>query len=145
MKIGVLSDTHDSLPAQVLEAMREADEIWHLGDVTRPFILSSLQDLGIPLQVVAGNCDHNVEWPETLRLERMGIRFYLIHIPLYRAPEGVDVLLHGHTHMPRDEMIEGCRFMNPGAVAGSYKGSPHGFAMMTLSETGSIGWERLEL
>jgi len=145
VKIGVISDTHDSLPEKVVKAMRNVDEIWHLGDVTQPWILDSLEELQVPVYVVAGNCDQNSGWPEILKLKRMGVTFLLVHIPLYLALEGVDVLLHGHTHVPRDEIVGGCRFINPGAVAGSCKGAPHGFGLMTLDEGGGIEWEQVGL
>lgn len=125
--------------------MRGVDEIWHLGDVCHSRVLSALEALEVPLHVVAGNCDARGLWPETLTLERVGLIFFVIHIPLYRAPAGVDVLLHGHTHVPRDEMIDGCRFLNPGAVGGADKGSPHGLAIMELQAGGRLDWQQRPL
>jgi hypothetical protein len=145
MKIGVLSDTHDLLPLQVMDALREMDEIWHLGDVCQPHIIHSLASLKIPLHGVSGNCDSHGRWPQSLTLERCGKVFFLIHIPLEQAPDGVDVLLHGHTHVPRDEIMAGCRFINPGAVGGADKGASHGFGVMRLDERGQIRWQQIQL
>ncbi len=33
LRIAVIADTHDRLPDFVMQAIVEADEIWHLGDV----------------------------------------------------------------------------------------------------------------
>src|SRR5256885_4305420 len=102
MRIAVLADTHNRFPASLPERLREADEIWHLGDVCAPETLVEFEQLGPPLHVVMGNCDAH-PWPLTLNFEREGTRFHLVHIPPRRAPRGAHVLLHGHTHVPRDE------------------------------------------
>ena len=40
----------------------------------------------------------------TATMQRVGVaRFHLVHIPPEKAPEHTQVLLHGHTHVPRDE------------------------------------------
>src|SRR3977135_3539873 len=99
LRIFVLADTHDHLPAN-LEALAEgADEIWHLGDVCVLSVLQTLEQIGPSLTVVRGNCDTTLEWPLIADLRRNGVRFRLVHIPPDRVPENVDVLLHGHTHM----------------------------------------------
>ena len=36
MRIAVISDTHDRYPPGLPDRLREADEIWHLGDVCAP-------------------------------------------------------------------------------------------------------------
>jgi len=33
LRVFVLADTHDHLPEKVTELAKDADEIWHLGDV----------------------------------------------------------------------------------------------------------------
>lgn len=132
VKIGLISDTHDTLPESLLSALSQVDEIWHLGDVCEPSIVDTLQTVGPPLQGVAGNCDRHRRWGSSLKLHRAGITFLLVHIPIEYPPEGVDVVLHGHTHVPRDEMVNGCRFINPGAAGGSDKGAGHGFSILTL-------------
>ena len=92
-----------TLPAR----LKGADEIWHLGDVCEPAVLTEFQLLGPPLHVVAGNCDEHGEWPLELELDREGVKFYLTHIPPHRGPAGFAAVLHGHTHVPRDEVVAG--------------------------------------
>ena len=82
MKVLVLADTHNKLPQQVVDLAREADEIWHLGDVCEPTITFNLEAIGPPLTVVRGNCDWNEDWPLIVDLTRGGLKFRLVHIPL---------------------------------------------------------------
>jgi uncharacterized protein len=143
MRIAVLADTHDHCPAGLPKRLRGADEIWHLGDVCDPATLAGLEQLGLPLRVVHGNCDSNPAWPGELRLERAGVRFILVHIPPARSPTGVGVVLHGHTHVPRDETDAlGVRWLNPGCISRPRGGQPPGFAWLDLSP-GRFAW-RLE-
>ena len=142
MRIGVVADSHDWLPQGLMEGLAGCDEIWHLGDVTTPALLDPFLALDVPLHVVRGNCDFIENWPLVLDLDRYGIRFRLVHIPPIAAPAGVDVLLHGHTHVPRDEMIKSVRFLNPGALGKANKGAPPGYAILTLGPDGGMIWEQ---
>lgn len=132
MRIAVLSDTHNRLPLGVLPRIREADEIWHLGDVIKEAIITGIGMLGPKLRVVRGNCDECTDWPLFESFELVGQRIHLEHIPPRVPPAGVDLLLHGHTHIPRDEMILGTRYLNPGTAGGPTKGAPPSFAWLTL-------------
>src|SRR5689334_19492759 len=123
LKIFVLSDTHNHLPPNIESLADGFDEIWHLGDVCAPAILEALEQIGPPVQVVRGNCDSNFEWPLILDLVRNKIRFHLVHIPPNRTPANVDVVLHGHTHVPRYERSEGVLFLNPGCVTRPNRGA----------------------
>jgi putative phosphoesterase len=141
MRIAVLADTHDRYPPGLPGRLRDADEIWHLGDVCAAATLVAFAQLGPPLQVVLGNCDSHDGWPVELTLERGGVRFYLTHIPPRAAPAGVEVVLHGHTHVPRDETIGGVRWLNPGSVSLPNPGTPPSFAWLTLTADGNFGWK----
>lgn len=141
MRIAVISDTHDRYPATLPRRLRTADEIWHLGDVCAPGTLVELEQLGLPLRIVAGNCDAH-PWPETLDLEREGTRFHLVHIPPKRAPARAQAVLHGHTHVPRDETDPaGVRWLNPGCITRPNRGAPASFAWLTVRPGKSFGWE----
>lgn len=141
MRIAVISDTHDRFPPTLPERLRAADEIWHLGDVCAPETLVEFEQLGPPLRVVAGNCDAQ-PWPLTLDLEREGVRFHLVHIPPKRAPAGVHALLHGHTHVPRDETDpRGVRWLNPGCITRPNRGAPASFAWLTVERGKLARWE----
>ena len=141
-RVLVIADTHNKLPQQILELAANADEIWHLGDVCDDWIVDELRALGPPLTLVRGNCDSNYEWPLVCDLTRNGVRFRLQHIsPSPRQPVDCDILLHGHTHVPRDETIGGVRFLNPGCVTRPNRGAPPSVAFLKLGENGEIDLE----
>ena len=144
MRIAVIADTHDRLPPRVLAAIRRADEIWHLGDVCDFSIASSLAATGIPLRIVRGNCDNNPDWPLTLDFTLEDFRILLIHIPPTAPPRGVDLLFHGHTHVPRNEIIGGARFLNPGCITRPNRGAPASYAWLELKKGEAPKWS-LEL
>ena len=141
MRIAVLSDTHDRLPAHLPPLLAGADEIWHLGDVTSESCLLPLYALNRPLHVVRGNCDGCESWPWIVDLEREGFFVRLIHIPPAEAPPGVDLLFHGHTHVPRNQRVGATRFYNPGSVGKPNKGVPASYAWLELVQGRSPKWE----
>jgi len=141
MRIAVISDTHDRLPEHVAKAIAEADEIWHLGDVCEAAILESLKILGPKIRVVRGNCDACSDWTLTLDLKLEGQRFHLEHIPARVPPRGCDFFLHGHTHVPRDEMVGGVRFLNPGCITRPNRGAPASYAWLHVEKNGLVKWE----
>jgi predicted phosphodiesterase len=97
-------------------------------------IIELISNLGPPVRVVRGNCDDTME----LRLiETFGVRIHLEHIPPKWPPERADLLLHGHTHVPRDEITGSVRHLNPGSVGKANKGAPASYAWLHL-ETGSV-------
>lgn len=141
MRIAVISDTHNRLPLHVVREIAGADEIWHLGDVTDEGCLAPLHALGAPLQVARGNCDSNENWPWILDLEREGFKIRLIHIPPLMAPPGTDMVLHGHTHRPRNERIGETRYYNPGCISNANKGAPASYAWLELVRGVPPKWE----
>ena len=140
LRIFVLADTHDKLPANLEALAAGAGEIWHLGDVCAPTILQAIETFGPPVTIVRGNCDSNSDWPLTVNLKRNGIRFRLVHIPPDDRPENVDVVLHGHTHMPRNEFVKGVRFLNPGCVTRPNRGAPPSVAFLEIAADGELNW-----
>lgn len=145
MRIAVISDTHNRFPPTLPGRLRGADEIWHLGDVCAPETLVEFEQVGPPLRVVMGNCDAH-PWPLTLDLERGGLRFHLVHIPPARAPPGANVVLHGHTHVPRDEAdAGGVRWLNPGCITRPTRGGGPSFAWLTIERRKPLRWELVSL
>jgi putative phosphoesterase len=144
-RIFVLADTHNRFPANIEALAKDSDEIWHLGDVCDASILEAIENIGPPVTVVRGNCDSNSEWPLVLDLERNGVRFRLVHIPPDRAPANVDVLLHGHTHVPRNERRDGVLFLNPGCVTRPNRGAPASVANLDITPDGKLTWRTMPL
>lgn len=140
LRIFVLADTHDTLPASIEALAGDADEIWHLGDVCDPTILRTIETFGPPVTIVRGNCDAQSDWPLVADLNRNGVRFRLVHIPPDQATDEIDVVLHGHTHVPRDERVAGVRFLNPGCVTRPNRGAAPSVGILEIAADGKITW-----
>ena len=141
MRIAVISDTHNHLPDSLLNSISVADEIWHLGDVTEPRIITRVGGLNRPVKMVRGNCDDYPAWPAQLDFTIAGLKIRLVHIPPAQAPEGTHVLLHGHTHVPRRELVGGTWFLNPGCITRPNRGAPASYAWLTIEEGLPFQWE----
>ena len=140
LRILVLADTHDRLPSSVSTLAKGADEIWHLGDVCAEKIVNELRAIGPPVTVVRGNCDSNNAWSLVVDLVRGGLKLRLQHIPPGRVPDNVDVVLHGHTHVPRNERRSGVLFLNPGCVTRPNRGAAPSVAWLEISNNGTLNW-----
>ncbi len=133
MLIGVICDTHDNLPmaaaAVGLLVGRGAEAVVHAGDFVAPFTLKVLMKPGIPLMGVFGNNDGEraglaglcAELFEPPHRFTLGGRTIVVgHDPddLADVPrEGVDLLIHGHTHRARVAGGEPL-LLNPGEAGG---------------------------
>jgi uncharacterized protein len=143
-RIFVLADTHNRLPESVSQMAKDADEIWHLGDVCAETILDELRATGSRVTVVRGNCDSNFEWPLVVDLARGGLKFRLQHVPPDHPPDDVDVLLHGHTHVPRNERRRRVLFLNPGCVTRPKRGASPSVAWLEIAD-GKVTWKLVPL
>src|SRR5262249_15896237 len=143
-RIFVLADTHNRLPEKVTEIAKDADEIWHLGDVCTESILDELRAVGPRPTIVRGNCDSNPNWPLVLDLVRAGLKFRLQHIPPECPPDDVDVVLHGHTHVPRHERRGRVLFVNRGWVTRANQGAPPSVAWLEIAD-GKLNWRLVPL
>jgi hypothetical protein len=67
-----------------------------------------------------------------------------VHIPPAQAPPEADLVLHGHTHVPRNERVGGATFLNPGCITRPNRGAPRSFAWLELRGGKEFLW-RLHL
>ncbi|MBN1629049.1 MAG: metallophosphoesterase family protein [Thermoleophilia bacterium] len=149
MTVGVLSDTHGRLYAEVKHALEGADHIIHAGDVGSPQVLQELQGIA-PVTAVRGNCDHD-SWAQALPLqvevELAGARILVGHIAsLLRgrieaeevgagqadAPAGFAVVVTGHSHLAAMETRGGILRLNPGSAGPLRFGRPRSVARLTI-------------
>ena len=118
--VGLISDTHGLLRPQALLALAGADLLIHGGDIGAPDILAELAALA-PLTVVRGNND-GAAWaasiPVAATLEVEGVRIHAIHDvkQLATLPDGVDVVVSGHSHKPSVVRRGGILYVNPGSA-----------------------------
>ncbi len=129
MLIGLLSDTHNSLPPKVHEAFSNVDYIIHAGDIGSPELLWELEAMA-PTFACLGNNDWQ-DYGSSVRPEIHpvigGANIAVTHYPqdaerLARTG-AYQLVVHGHTHVPRDIVMGACRVINPGSTTRPRQGS----------------------
>jgi putative phosphoesterase len=154
MKICVISDTHarriDDLPPALITIMKEADAIIHLGDFDKIELVHELKQLG-NFYGVTGNHDFariRAELPETDILEIDGRKLGLVHgngspkrnglereLKARFKEEKLDAILYGHTHITRNEAVDGTLFFNPGSAAGRFPAYRKSYGILHVNGT----------
>ena len=152
MRVGLMSDSHDRVPAirEILRRMRESgvDMVLHCGDYCAPFALQPFQELNLPMLGVFGRNDGDHEGLQTSAGLGVGIELYesphslelggaqvmLVHDLADVNPRSIDshrIVVHGFTH--REEMKErgDTLIVNPGESCGWINGAPS-YAMLDL-------------
>ena len=164
-RIGILSDTHGTFDEPLREFLREADEVWHAGDIGSLEVADRIAAFK-PLRAVSGNIDDGITrrvYPLFQSFECEGVRVLMTHIGGYprrydpRAVQRIQALrpqlfVCGHSHIlkvvydPVYEMLT----VNPGAAG------VHGFHKVRTAVRLTIDgdqmrdmevgeWPRLEL
>ena len=136
MLIGVVSDLHGTLPDQAAAALEGCDVILCAGDVERPSVLMELAAIA-PTVAVLGNCDYSfsgmgVSLTASPRIA--GVRFFMVHRPedIGHPADDVKVVVHGHTHVPREERVAGVLYLNPGSPTRPRGSSKKSLARLTV-------------
>ncbi len=122
MIIGVISDTHGKLTEQALNALKGSNVVFHAGDIGSPEIIQTLEKIST-VYPVRGNTDRGI-WAQTLSMTQMvelgGRTFYVLHdigdLNIDLKAAGVDVVIYGHSHMPKEEKHDGVLYFNPGSA-----------------------------
>jgi phosphoesterase, MJ0936 family len=142
--IGVVSDTHNNINniLNIVKIFNEesVDLVVHTGDISKPRSLKLFSGLNCSMLGVYGNNDRNeAGLKETCK--ELGFKFkeppYLVKledkkIAIFHEPDNiedyiktdrnVDLVLHGHTHRYKKEIIDNVIYFNPGESAGLMKG-----------------------
>ena len=130
-KILLLSDTHSHIDDAVLSHVKQADEVWHAGDIGDLKVTDAIKALK-PLRAVWGNIDDDkarVEFPENNRFTIEGVDVWITHIGGYPNRYNIRVrdeiiknppklFICGHSHILKvmhDKKL-GLLHMNPGAI-----------------------------
>lgn len=121
MLVGIISDTHGKLPEAVRTAFSGVEHIIHAGDVGARRVLDELQ-LIAPVSAVRGNAEHDeLEWrlQDRLVVTLADRRIMVFHDPKAlhgEVPEGVEIVVNGHTHQAKVERLGEVLFVNPGTA-----------------------------
>ena len=135
-RILLLSDTHSHIDDRILSYAREADEIWHAGDIGDLTVTDTLKELK-PVRGVYGNIDGALvrrEFPLDNRFACEDLDVWITHIGGYPPKYNSNVIkeiktnppklfICGHSHILKVmwDKTRGILHMNPGACG------KHGF------------------
>ena len=134
-EIGVISDTHGRLRAEAIIALEGCDVIFHAGDVCGPLIIPQLAELA-PCLAVAGNCDDDETLPLTSMQVVAGLRILMYHghLPVDESAFRPDIVITGHTHVPKLEQVGDVLRLNPGSAGPRRFNLPVTVARITVRE-----------
>lgn len=135
-KILLLSDTHSFIDEQILKFVKQADEVWHAGDIGDLHVTDMIKDVK-PLRAVYGNIDDNkarAEFPLDNKFSVEGVSVWITHIGGYpnkynqRVREELSknppkLFICGHSHILKVQYDKKLNLLhlNPGAAG------KHGF------------------
>lgn len=159
--VGIVSDTHGSLPNAAYAALAECDRLIHAGDIGDPGILLDLEMIA-PTTAVLGNNDYDEYGAHVGRFANVsidGVRFLVAHYPqdvrigfsgsraLAPGDPLPDICIHGHTHLPelatgpdvRPARIRLC----PGSISRPRGGNPRTIAKVFVN-AGRVEGARIE-
>ncbi|GGE32806.1 metallophosphoesterase family protein [Psychroflexus planctonicus] len=136
MRILLLSDTHSYIDEKILKYVKQADEVWHAGDIGDLAVTDAIEELK-PLRAVFGNIDSyeiRNQFPEDQRFVVEGVDVWITHIggypkrysprvkqKIYHHPPKLFICGHSHILKVMNDKDLGLLHMNPGAVG------KHGF------------------
>jgi putative phosphoesterase len=120
-RIGIISDTHGLLRPEAERRLAGVDHIIHAGDIGRPEIVEALRRIA-PVTAIRGNVDSG-DWArgyaDTEGVGLAGKSIYVLHdlkTLKIDARAGIDVIVYGHSHVPKIQWIDGTLYLNPGCA-----------------------------
>jgi putative phosphoesterase len=120
-RIGIISDTHGLLRPEAERGLAGVNHIIHAGDIGRPEIVDALRRIA-PVTAIRGNVDSG-EWArqysDTNLVRLAGKSIYVLHdVKTLQADRGagVDVIVSGHSHVPKIDTVGGVLYLNPGSA-----------------------------
>ena len=129
MRLGIIADTHGLLRPEVFDVFAEVDHILHAGDIGPLELLTELEAIA-PVTAVFGNTDGfdvRAKLPRVARIQLDGFDIVVTHgdqfgrgVPseeLHAAFPDAEIIIHGHTHIPKLELVDVVvTVMNPGGA-----------------------------
>lgn len=152
MKLGIISDSHitklSDLPKKAIDLLNDADLIIHAGDYDDKGLIDDLRNFG-NFKGVYGNMDSQEikdELPSKLIFEINNFKLGVTHPPEGGSPfrmenrlkkkfNQLDIIIFGHTHTPKNEVIDGILYFNPGSATGKWPARRKTFGIIEINET----------
>lgn len=119
-RLGVISDTHGLLRPEAERSLAGVDHIIHAGDIGHRDIVATLARIA-PVTAIRGNVD-TAAWakayPETQRISFASRSIFVLHDlkAMASLPAGCDIVISGHSHIPKVEIVNDVLFLNPGSA-----------------------------
>ncbi len=145
MRVGVMSDSHDRVPA-VAELIRQMADggvtmVFHAGDFCSPFVLKPFEESHMTLAGVFGRNDGDPEGLSTRASAGIGLelfesphsfdvggdRILIVHDigdVQQRSLEAHSIVIHGATHQQEMKTRGDTLILNPGEACGWIHGTP---------------------
>ena len=121
-KIGIISDTHGLLRPEAVRRLTGVDHIIHGGDIGRPDVIAELRGIA-PVTAIRGNVDKGDwarEFSETERVRLAERSIFVLHdlkaLEVDPVAAGIDVIVSGHSHVPKIDTADGVLYLNPGSA-----------------------------
>ena len=121
-RIGVISDTHGLLRPEAMLLLAGVDHIIHGGDIGNPDIVPVLRRIA-PVTAIRGNVDTDewaAEFADTELVNLEGRSIYVLHdlktLRIDPAARGIDVVISGHSHVPKLQTTDQVLYLNPGSA-----------------------------
>jgi len=148
IRIGVISDTHNLVRPEALQALRGCEQIIHAGDICNPAVLDILNELA-PVTAVRGNNDSGARIDDLPKAVTMRLGEKSVHIvhdiaDVPRRLDGIDVVITGHSHKPLVERRGATLFVNPGSAGPRRFKLPITLGIMTI-DSGEVNVEIVTL
>lgn len=136
--IGIISDTHGFLRPEAVRGLENCNLIIHGGDIGKIEIIDELQQI-TRVVAVRGNIDKGQLaelFPATEVVEIANKYIYIIHdlnqMDIDPKAAGFDVVISGHSHSPKEEIINDVLYLNPGSVGPKRFSLPVSFAKIRI-------------
>jgi uncharacterized protein len=122
LRVGLISDTHGLLRPEAERCLQGCDHIIHAGDIGKPEVLDRLAVLG-PVTAIKGNVDKGdwaarLPWNDYVQIQ--GVFIHVLHdiseLDIDPVAAEVNVVVSGHSHVPKIAERGGILFVNPGSA-----------------------------
>jgi len=159
MLIGIISDTHDNMPAlhravEILTLQR-VEHVIHAGDFCSPFTFRALKHLKCGFTAIYGNNDGERVLLQQLSnsriftqphiIELAGKKIVLMHehqvVDALADSSHFDLIVYGHTHTADIRKKGNTLIVNPGELSGWL----YGKSTMAIADLSSLSAELIEL
>lgn len=130
-KILLLSDTHGYMDSKIMNYVKQADEVWHAGDIGDLKVTDIIKSEK-PLRAVYGNIDDDktqIKFPEHQRFMCESVDVWITHIggyppnynlrvkdTIFKNPPQLFICGHSHILKVMPDKKLNLLHMNPGAI-----------------------------